>query len=80
MAHLRDDKRILGGSEFQNTRGKAGDWQCVADTGMPSPSDFFEVGQEKALTSLSYEVKARSVVVLLRTAGARSAESLLSRF
>lgn len=48
--------------------GKAEDWQCVADTGMSSPSDFCEVGQEKALTSLSYLVKARSVVVLLRTA------------
>jgi len=53
---------------FKIQEGKAGDWQCVADTGMPSPSDFFEVGQEKAITSLSYEVKARSVVVLLRTA------------
>ena len=51
---------------FKIQEGKAGDWQCVADTGMPSPSDFFEVGQEKSVTSLSYEVKARSVVVLLR--------------
>ncbi len=51
---------------FNIQEGKAGDWQCVADTGMPSPSDFFEAGQERTLTSLTYEVKARSVVVLLR--------------
>jgi isoamylase len=53
---------------FKIHDGKAGEWLCVADTGMPSPSDFFEVGQEKALPSISYEVKARSVVVLLHTA------------
>lgn len=53
---------------FKIQEGKAGDWNCVADTAMSSPSDFFEVGEQKALTSLSYEVKARSVVVLLRTA------------
>ena len=52
--------------DFKIQEGKVGDWQCVADTGMPGPSDFFEVGQEKSVTSLSYEVKARSVVVLLR--------------
>ena len=51
---------------FNIQEGKAEDWQCVADTGMSSPSDFLEVGQEKALTSLSYVVKARSIVVLLR--------------
>jgi glycogen operon protein len=53
---------------FKIHDGQAGDWLCVADTGMPSPSDFFEVGKEKALTSLSYEVNSRSVVVLLHTA------------
>ena len=53
---------------FNIQEGKAEDRQYVADTGMPSPSDFFEVGEEKALTSLSYEVKARSVVVVLRRA------------
>jgi hypothetical protein len=53
---------------FTIQEGKAGDWLRVADTSMPSPSDFFEAGQEKALSSLSYDVKARSVVVLLHTA------------
>jgi len=52
---------------FQIQEGTLGEWQCVADTGMSSPSDFFEAGREKTLTALSYEVKARSVVVLLRT-------------
>ncbi|MGC2492170.1 glycogen debranching protein [Candidatus Binatus sp.] len=53
---------------FKIQEGKAGDWNCVADTAMSSPSDFFEVGKEKALTSLNYEVKARSVVVLVHAA------------
>jgi isoamylase len=51
---------------FKIQEGKAGDWNCVADTGRSSPFDFFAVGQEKSVTSLTYEVKARSVVVLLR--------------
>jgi len=53
---------------FKIQDGKAGDWLCVADTGMMSPSDFFEAGRETPVASSSYEVKARSVVVLLRTA------------
>src|SRR5271165_3547372 len=44
---------------FEIQEGKAGDWNCVADTGMSSPFDFSEVGQEKSVTSLSYAVKAR---------------------
>jgi glycogen operon protein len=52
---------------FQIQEGNPGDWACVADTGMQSPLDFFEPGDEKPLSSLNYEVKARSVVVLLRT-------------
>jgi isoamylase len=51
---------------FKIQEGRAGDWRCVSDTGMPSPADFFEAGQEKALTSLNHQVKARSTVVLLR--------------
>jgi glycogen operon protein len=53
---------------FQIKEGNPGDWLCVADTAMPSPRDFFQAGEEQALTSMDYQVKARSVVVLLRTA------------
>jgi isoamylase len=55
---------------FQIQEGNPGDWACVADTAMPSPMDFFEPGEEKTLASVNYEVKARSVVVLLRTSDA----------
>ena len=51
---------------FQIQQGDSSDWRCVADTAMPSPLDLFEPGDEKPLSSLNYEVKARSVVVLLR--------------
>jgi glycogen operon protein len=53
---------------FQIQEGTAGDWLRVVDTSMPAPFDFIEIGQEKALNLLSYDLKARSVVVLLRTA------------
>jgi isoamylase len=53
---------------FRIQEGHSSDWACVADTAMPSPFDFLEPGDEKPLSSLNYEVKARSVVVLLRTA------------
>jgi len=53
---------------FQIQEGNAGQWMRVVDTSMPSPSDLFEIGKEKAILSLNYEVKARSVVVLLHRA------------
>ena len=52
---------------FQMQEGKPADWLRVVDTSKPTPLDLLEEGQEKALASLSYEVKARSVVILLRT-------------
>jgi isoamylase len=53
---------------FRIQEGTASEWLCVADTAAPSPMDFFEAGKEKTLASIDYQVKARSVVVLLRTA------------
>jgi len=53
---------------FQIEEGRACDWLRVSDTAMASPFDLCEAGQENTLASLSYEVKARSVVVLLRAA------------
>ena len=55
-------------TSFRIQEGDVGDWMRVADTSMPSPSDLFESGKEKAILSLNYEVKARSVVVLLHSA------------
>ncbi len=51
---------------FQIQEGNAGQWMRLVDTSMPSPFDLLEIGKEKALESLNYEVKARSVVVLLQ--------------
>jgi isoamylase len=51
---------------FQIQEGNASQWMRAVDTSMPSPFDLLEIGKEKALESLNYEVKARSVVVLLR--------------
>jgi isoamylase len=48
-------------------QGDVGDWMRVADTSMPSPFDLLESGKEKALESLNYDVKARSIVVLLES-------------
>ena len=51
---------------FQVQEGEAGDWLRVTDSSMPSPFDVLEMGKAKALGSLNYVVKARSVVVLLK--------------
>jgi hypothetical protein len=40
----------------------------VADTSLPGPFDLLESRKEEALGSLNYKVKARSVVVLLKSA------------
>jgi len=52
---------------FVVQEGEAKDWLRVVDTSLPSPSDFCEPRATKALTSQSYRVKARSVVVLARS-------------
>ena len=53
---------------FTVQEGVAQDWRRVIDTSLPSPEDFREPGQEQAVQSLHYHVKARSIVVLLRKA------------
>jgi hypothetical protein len=40
----------------------------IADTSKPSPLDLLEIGSEEHLATLDYKVKARSLVVLLRSA------------
>jgi len=51
---------------FVVQEGQAKEWLRVVDTSLPSPSVFLEPGAAKALTSLSYRVKARSIVVLVK--------------
>jgi hypothetical protein len=55
------------------TRGKGmgaigliSDWRVAVDTSQPSPNDIFAPGTEPPITSLTYTVQARSIVVLLR--------------
>jgi isoamylase len=52
---------------FQIQEGEVSGWRRVADTSMPSPLDLLESGKEEALESMSYKVKARSIVVLLKS-------------
>jgi isoamylase len=47
------------------------EWRRVVDTARPSPEDIVTAGQEPRLTSPSYTVRARSVVVLGRDGGPR---------
>jgi glycogen operon protein len=50
--------------DFQVQEGAAGEWMRIADTALPSPDDFSDSGG--LLSSVSYRVAPRSVVVLLR--------------
>jgi isoamylase len=52
---------------FVIQEGQAKEWLQVVDTSLPSPSDFCEAGTAKALASLGYRVKARSIVVLVKS-------------
>jgi glycogen operon protein len=51
---------------FVVQEGQPGDWRRVIDTGLDSPEDFREPGAEVPLSSRTYVVKPRSVVVLIR--------------
>jgi isoamylase len=53
---------------FRIHEGEASDWMLAADTGQPSPLDLPEPSGREPLNSLDYKLKARSVVVLLRSA------------
>ncbi len=52
---------------FTVQEGEARQWRRVIDTSLASPEDFCEPGEEVRLTSQAYVVKARSIVVLIRT-------------
>ncbi len=54
--------------DFTVQEGQAAQWKRVVDTSLASPFDFAAPGSEPRLASLTYTVKARSIVVLLRSA------------
>ncbi len=63
---------INAGSEdivFSIQQGTKKDWQLVIDTAQKSPLDIREPGREKSLNSLNYNVKSRSIVLLLSRLG-----------
>ena len=55
---------------FEVQEGKPRDWLRVADTSLDSPNDFSQPGFEPPLASSSYQVAARSIVIL-KTASKR---------
>jgi isoamylase len=63
---------------FQIQAGKAGDWKRVVDTSLASPEDILEKPHEIVVSSATYEVRARSVVVLVRPRTTILAETQLS--
>jgi glycogen operon protein len=52
--------------QFVVQEGQAGEWRRVIDTALGSPDDFRGAGDAVQLTSASYIMRARSVVVLVR--------------
>ena len=80
-ASLNDDDIYVmvnsGANEvrFHVQEGRASDWLLVADTSLPSPSDFVEPGERHSLTSSEYLAGGRSVVIMIRMARQHSSSS-----
>ena len=53
--------------DFTVQEGQPAEWKRVVDTSLASPFDFAAPGTESKLTSATCTLKARSVVVLLRS-------------
>jgi glycogen operon protein len=51
---------------FKVQEGEAAEWYRVVDTGLPSPEDVLEPGNEAQLQTSNYTVQPRSTVVLIR--------------
>lgn len=51
---------------FTVQEGQVSDWRRVIDTSLPGPDDFRESGQEQALQSMTYNLRPRSIVVLVK--------------
>lgn len=54
--------------KFTIQEGQFGEWWRVVDTGLDSPGDFCNPGEEIRVNSQVYIVQARSVVLLIRHA------------
>ncbi len=52
---------------FTIQEGEPGDWRRIVDTDKGSPDDFTDTPGAPVLSSLSYTVRPRSIVVLVRT-------------
>ena len=52
---------------FEIQEGRPGEWKRVMDTGLPSPADLVDAGDEPVLLADHYELGPRSVVVLIRS-------------
>jgi len=52
---------------FAIQEGAFDEWHRVADTSLDSPDDIVEAGEVASLQNLRYNVKARSVGVLIRS-------------
>jgi hypothetical protein len=55
--------------KFRVQEGHAAEWAREVDTSQPSPQDIVSGDKASPLTSLAYQVRARSVVVLVRDRG-----------
>ncbi|HJZ56888.1 MAG TPA: isoamylase [Gemmataceae bacterium] len=53
---------------FRIQEGPAGGWRRAIDTGRESPGDITESGADEVIPGTEYEVRSRSVVVLIREA------------
>jgi glycogen operon protein len=51
--------------DFEIQESPAGGWRRVIDTGLDSPLDIADPGEEAVVDSLRYQVGPRSVVVLM---------------
>ena len=60
---INADSRDLA---FVVQEGQSNEWYRVVDTSLPSPADFLERGMEEPIPSRHYEVKGRSIVILVR--------------
>ena len=52
---------------FTIQEGAFDEWHRVLDTNLDNPNDILAAGDEEVLQSLAYNVKARSVVVLIHS-------------
>jgi len=52
--------------EFGIHEGTPGEWKRFVDTSLASPQDILEPEETPTISTISYDVQGRSVVVLLK--------------